>query len=44
VLVGFGLLPRALVDSRFQAGDDILNARDALRQTAAAGQVPGVRH
>jgi NADH-quinone oxidoreductase subunit M len=41
VLVGFGLLPRALVDSRFQAGDDILNARDASYRARASSRLHG---
>ena len=30
VLIGFGIAPRALVDSRFAASEDILRTRNAL--------------
>jgi NADH-quinone oxidoreductase subunit M len=48
VLVGFGILPRPLVDSRFAASHDILRLREvrmsdgqtAGRQTAGASRLP----
>ena len=40
VLIGFGLAPRALVDSRFEASDDILRARQVL--TGVSPSIPTV--
>jgi NADH-quinone oxidoreductase subunit M len=42
VLIGFGIAPRALVDSRFAASEDILRERDVL--TTATRRPPGTRN
>jgi len=42
VLIGFGIAPRALVDSRFAASEDILRERYVL--TTATPPPPGTRN
>jgi hypothetical protein len=42
-LVGFGVAPRPLVNSRFAASDEILLLRQARMVGSASGRVPAAR-